>query len=272
MPGRSIGEQSQGEISFFGKRRKTSFCRIFLVSFQYEWQIEGKWEGALRKGDSLTRFQGTFEIPNLSDENTIDEVTMTFAVDKTKGEKLKEMLRKDGPAAIRKQMAEYVRLLKEEFSQGLILPTKDSTNERRKSRTTETDLSSFGSGHFDVDENSRRFGITRSENSGSVFQCSKIELFKTFCDLERVRAFTHNSVSVSTIARKEDSFPCSATTSAADSSTSCLTIGWKCSGDSNRGRASIFLTSRFNSSRNPIERNSSFSKKACRVNSTRTRW
>ncbi|CAF5174324.1 unnamed protein product, partial [Rotaria sp. Silwood1] len=94
--------------------------------FLYEWQIEGKWEGSMRKGENQTKYEGSFEIPNLSDENNIDEINITFFAEKSKGEKLKEIMKKQGESLIRQKLAEYVRLLKEEFSQGLILPTKNT--------------------------------------------------------------------------------------------------------------------------------------------------
>jgi activator of HSP90 ATPase len=114
---------------------------------------------------------------------------MTFDVEKNKGEQLLNMMREQGQSMIRIRLAEYIRLLKEEFSQGLILPTKDS-NEKIVSTTTTNCLPLLS-----LPTNTSAIMKTCDVKIHDRFHCSKKELFLTFCDLERVKAFTHNSVS-----------------------------------------------------------------------------
>lgn len=168
--------------------------------FLYEWQIEGKWEGSVRNGENKTKYEGTFDIPNLSDENTIDEVTITFSAEKSKAEKLKDLMKTQGEALIREQLAQYVRLLKEEFSQGLILPTKNSSSNLSSAATstkpttivsrTSINNSSSSSGKK---TNGSDFE-TKELNVHDFFKCSRSDLFQVFTDLNMVRAFTQNSV------------------------------------------------------------------------------
>ena len=156
------------------------------------------WEGSSRTGDNRTTYQGTFNIPNLSEENEIHEVTMTFSADKSKGDKVKEMMRKDGQAVIREQLGRYVASLKEEFSQGLILPTKSTvstaavppppTSTPKATPSTPTSIQSTKNNQPGPLE-------TQDVKIQETFSCSKVDLFRTFCDIDRVKAFTHNSVS-----------------------------------------------------------------------------
>jgi activator of HSP90 ATPase len=171
--------------------------------FLYEWHIEGKWEGSVRTGENRTKYEGGFEIPNLSDENEIHEVTITFSIEKSKGEKLKELMKQDGEPIIRQKLGEYVRLLKEEFSQGLILPTKTSANTNNtkivstssiNTNTAPTSKPSSSSSSNTQSSSSSSFQ-TRDLTIEDTFKCTRTELFQTFTDINMVRAFTQNSVS-----------------------------------------------------------------------------
>lgn len=153
-------------------------------------------------GENRTKFEGGFEIPNLSDENEIHEVNITFSVEKSKGEKLKDVMKQDGEPLIREKLGEYVRLLKEEFSQGLILPTKTSTT-TTNTKPVNSSLSSTPSSSQTT--NSAATSKSTSSNSSSfqtrdlhledTFKCTRTELFQAFTDINMVRAFTQNSLS-----------------------------------------------------------------------------
>ncbi|CAF1599842.1 unnamed protein product [Rotaria sp. Silwood1] len=164
--------------------------------FLYEWQIEGKWEGSMRKGENQTKYEGSFEIPNLSDENNIDEINITFFAEKSKGEKLKEIMKKQGESLIRQKLAEYVRLLKEEFSQGLILPTKNTiTTNNTQSISSTNNSKTVIHTQLPINQNKLSTMTMRDIKLHDTFKCTKIELFQAFCDMNKVKAFTQNSVS-----------------------------------------------------------------------------
>jgi len=147
----------------------------------------------MRTGENRTKYEGDFEIPNLSDENEIHEVTITFSVEKSKGEKLKELMKKEGEPIIRQKLAEYIRLLKEEFSQGLILPTTNTPNTQSASSINTSKTVPIT--QLPTNQNKSSVIETRQVNIQETFKCTKIELFKAFCDIDRMKAFTHNSVS-----------------------------------------------------------------------------
>jgi len=184
-------KKCEGEASANNRKAK--------LVFLYEWHIEGKWEGSIRTGENRTKFEGEFEIPNLSDENEIHEVVITFSVEKSKGEKLKEMMKKNGESLIRQKLGEYVRLLKEEFSQGLILPTKNSPNITNSktipSSPINTNTTTISKPSQSINQNDKSSFETCDLNIQDIFKCTRPELFQTFTDINMVRAFTQNSVS-----------------------------------------------------------------------------
>jgi len=111
---------------------------------------------------------------------------------------------KDGEPKIREKLGEYVRLLKEEFSQGLILPTKNSTNTNTTkaisssiNTNTPTTLKSSSNTQSSTNQNSTQSSsfVTQDLNLEDTFKCTRSELFQTFTDINMVRAFTQNSVS-----------------------------------------------------------------------------
>ncbi|CAF4240812.1 unnamed protein product [Rotaria magnacalcarata] len=174
--------------------------KIFITTnyaIGYEWHIEGKWEGWISTGENRTKYEGGFEVPNLSDENEVHELTITFSVEKTKGEKLKELMIQKGESLIREKLGEYIRSLKEEFSQGLILPTKTSSTTNNSKITTNINVTATTSkpSSNSLPSTSKTSFDTRELTLEDTFKCSRPELFQSFTDLNMVRAFTQNSVS-----------------------------------------------------------------------------
>lgn len=95
----------------------------------WDWDLELKWTGRVNGKDQAV--QGIIKVPNLSNENELDEIDVQVTVtDDSKkdhpeiAEVLKEMVRKNAPALVRSKCGDYIRMLKEEFSGGVILPTK----------------------------------------------------------------------------------------------------------------------------------------------------
>jgi activator of HSP90 ATPase len=110
-------------------------------------------------------------------------------------------MKQKGEPLIREKLGEYVRLLKEEFSQGLILPTKNSSNTNNvksvssSSINTTTTVKSSSNTQSSTNETNKSTFATCDLNIEDTFKCPRSELFQTFTDINMVRAFTHNSVS-----------------------------------------------------------------------------
>lgn len=111
----------QGEACINNRKAKLIYI--------YDWDIELKWNGRVNGNDKVVN--GIIRIPNLSDENDIDEIDVSVTVndDDRKAnpdiaDALKEMVRKQGANILRSKCSDYIRMLKTEFSGGVILPTK----------------------------------------------------------------------------------------------------------------------------------------------------
>lgn len=95
--------------------------------FFYEWDIVLKWEGKIRGDETNTKIHGKVTIPNLSEENDLDEIDITVTVDESneKSETLKQFMYKIGRVKIREQIGKYMSSLKNDYAKNLILPKKD---------------------------------------------------------------------------------------------------------------------------------------------------
>ncbi|VDK42245.1 unnamed protein product [Anisakis simplex] len=115
----------------FGEFKKldgeaTANNRKAKLIFLFEWIIELNFN--VKVAGSDVEYKGYIEIPNLSDENEADEVDVTLSLDKSGPHEaeIRQLFNKDVTEFVRKQLAVYIRELKEEFSQGIILPTDRS--------------------------------------------------------------------------------------------------------------------------------------------------
>jgi len=104
------------------------------------------------------------------------------------------MMKKQGEPLIREKLAEYIRLLKEEFSQGLILPTKNTINTTniQSIDTSKPVINTL----LSTNQNKAKITELRDIKIQDTFKCTKVELFQAFCDMNKVKAFTQNSVSL----------------------------------------------------------------------------
>uniref|UniRef100_A0AC35TTP8 Aha1_N domain-containing protein n=1 Tax=Rhabditophanes sp. KR3021 TaxID=114890 RepID=A0AC35TTP8_9BILA len=109
-----------GIKSSIGEARANN--RKAKLIFLYEWVIKVNFIATVTGFDA--EYKGEIEIPNLSDENTADEIDCTSTVE-TKGpheSDIKSLINKEGTALVQKQCAIYINRLKTEFSKGLIFP------------------------------------------------------------------------------------------------------------------------------------------------------
>lgn len=95
-----------------------------LILF-YEWNIVLKWTGL--SSTSTEPCEGKVTIPNLSEENDLDDIDITITVNSSNSdsERLKEFMYINARGKIRDLLGVYIKDLKEEFAKGLILPRKD---------------------------------------------------------------------------------------------------------------------------------------------------
>ena len=95
-----------------------------LIYF-YEWDITLHFKGTIT-GSELEH-TGSINIPNLSDENSSEDIDVIVSVkgDSKNAEKLKELVRKNGIRMCREACRIYIKEIKNEYSTGMVLPTKE---------------------------------------------------------------------------------------------------------------------------------------------------
>lgn len=167
--------------------------------FFYEWNVVMKWEGCLP--DQVKASTGEITIPNLSEENDLDDIEITITIDdlnSDEGTKLKQFMYNVGRSHIRKQLGVYLKELREEFSKGIILPKKDDLN---KNSTVKPDsVSNITSGFNkkitmdpivskDLKPLGYKLAVTDIVNK-ETFQCQAKDLYEVLTNEAMVSAFT----------------------------------------------------------------------------------
>ncbi|XP_046620108.1 activator of 90 kDa heat shock protein ATPase homolog 1 [Neodiprion virginianus] len=162
--------------------------------FFYEWNLVLKW---VLEDSGEETIAGKINIPNLSEENDVSEVDIEITLkDSTdKGEAVKHFLHTKGKDTIREKLHQYVSSLKEEFSKGMILPKKESMNEKISNMTSGFDAKM----HMNtvVESNSQKLGCkitTTTVKQQQKFQCRAEEFYNMFTSTEMVQAFTKGPV------------------------------------------------------------------------------
>jgi len=170
--------------------------------FFYEWEIKADWKGHVKSGEKS--FKGTIEIPNLSEEHSPEDVDINVALneDQSDGFKVKEFLRTKGMKVIRDKLAVYIKDLKEEFSQGMILPKKDGSTSTSSVSTAsaenglkgkEKELMNQSVVSAGNKEYMSELGVKincKKLDDEEQFKCSISDLYRALTDVQMMRAYT----------------------------------------------------------------------------------
>ena len=159
--------------------------------FFYEWSIK---LNRTRTSKSGVQYKGHVEIPNLSDENTVDE--LEISVSPAKGEpdtNLVAIMKEEGVKLLREAMGIYISTLKTEFTQGMSLPTMNGEAVdpvgQPALKTEESKAKAVPS-----KTQARPVGVkipTCKNTLRETFLTSPEELHRVFTTQELVWAFTH---------------------------------------------------------------------------------
>lgn len=168
--------------------------------FFYEWDIKLKWKGTLK--DCETELEGTVSLPNLSDENGVEDVNIEISVNKATPESniLREVVKSKGVPAIRQKISDYIQALKDEFSQGMILPAKDQSGSpvnakevKKKLPANPSPLKKQDNGVGANQLQNLNLGVkidTCKLEMSEEFKCEAPLLYMVFTEVERLQAFT----------------------------------------------------------------------------------
>ncbi|XP_041468585.1 activator of 90 kDa heat shock protein ATPase homolog 1-like [Lytechinus variegatus] len=185
-------KEMNGEASASNRKAK--------LIFFYEWDVKLKWKGTLK--DCTTELEGTISMPNLSDENGVDDVNIDISTNTATPESntLREVMKSKGIPVLRQKIGDYTKALKKEFSQGMILPSKaqDSspvnTIDAKKSSLPEpipvkktdndTSASQMKGLNLGVKIDTRKLELSEE------FKCESAMLYLAFTEVDRLQAFT----------------------------------------------------------------------------------
>lgn len=159
----------------------------------YEWTIKCCIEGSTPED---IKDKGTLHITNFCDENSIDDIDIKCSLDKNTSD-LTNMIVKESSPAIRTALQEYIALLRDEYSQGLILPSRTTdTSEPTKvpSRTSSLTKSSPSNNTASIQTAVRI--STKKAKITDTFKCSIDDLYNVFVTEELVTAFTRSQATV----------------------------------------------------------------------------
>ncbi|XP_010880770.1 activator of 90 kDa heat shock protein ATPase homolog 1a [Esox lucius] len=179
-----------GEASINNRKGK-------LIYF-YEWNVTATWTGTSKAG---IKYKGNISVPNLSDENDMDDLDISVSLCKDEpNTPLTELMKKEGVKKVRSALGSYVDHLKSEFTQGMILPTVNGVVSNPQPSQTQTkvklDKTQIGPS---VSAPSPKTGVkvpTCKFSLKETFLTSPDELYNTFINKDMVQAFTHSAAVV----------------------------------------------------------------------------
>ncbi|XP_061551645.1 activator of 90 kDa heat shock protein ATPase homolog 1-like isoform X2 [Phycodurus eques] len=168
----------EGEASINNRKGK--------LIFFYEWNLKATWTGMSKAG---IKYQGSVEIPNLSDENDMDDLDISVSLNKDEPETpLVHLMKSKGAENIREALGNYVGFLKSEFTQGMILPTVNGVvqlqSSQSKAKTDKTRISSSSSSSSAAAVNTGVKIPTCKFTMTEMFLTSPADLYKVFVNQE----------------------------------------------------------------------------------------
>lgn len=148
------------------------------------------------KNNHEKRHKGKATIPNLSEENEIDDVEITITIDESneESEVIKQFMYNDGRKKIRQLLGIYIKELKEEYSKNLILPNKNSEKMQPQS-----DIQHKGNSIFTYGTSSSSSKVesslgckldVRTLNIEEEFQCTANDLYNALTKNDMLASFT----------------------------------------------------------------------------------
>lgn len=170
--------------------------------FFYEWVLKCEWKGKVNGSDEEVK--GALEIPNLSEENSAQEVDVEVSVesDDFNAEILKGMMRNKGTELVRQQLNKYMTALRDEFAKDMIKPSKLMSG-GINSFQTESQVKEANKKKEEISSKSSKSafnGVTNKPNNDILeftslklteeFKCTAEEFYRSLTEVELLQAFT----------------------------------------------------------------------------------
>ena len=167
--------------------------------FFYEWVVKCEWKGNVNGSDE--EIKGSIEIPNLSEENSAEEVDVEVSLtsDDFNSEILKGMMRNKGTELIREQLKKYILGLRDDFAKDMIKPSKlmsgginsfqtESQLNQKKEKSCEKKPVFNGVTTKPSDDKLEFTSLKMTEE----FKCTAEEFYRSLTEVELLQAFTRS--------------------------------------------------------------------------------
>nr|CAB3220661.1 activator of 90 kDa heat shock protein ATPase homolog 1-like [Phallusia mammillata] len=178
----------EGEASVSNRKKK-----IICI---YDFQLKAKWKGSLQ--NSKITYTGMLEVPNLSEENSGDEVdvTVSFGKDDQKCDELKDLMRKKGIPILQEKFDEFAKSLRNECASTIQLPTnEENQNNKAKSVCNDNKINSAApSTNKQINATAGVKINTKKLIMSESFMTSVDELYKTLTLKDRIQAWSRSPV------------------------------------------------------------------------------
>ncbi|TRY57896.1 hypothetical protein DNTS_014412 [Danionella cerebrum] len=157
--------KAEGEASINNRKGK--------LIFFYEWNLKAAWTGTSSSG---IKYKGNIDVPNLSDENDVDDFDISVSLCKDEPDTtLLSLMKKEGASKIRKALANYVE----------VHPGHDPAHSQWHEQTEDS------SG-----DNRNQQNSGEKKTDADTFMTSPEELYRVFLNQEMVQAFTRSGAMV----------------------------------------------------------------------------
>ncbi|KAL8583541.1 hypothetical protein ACOMHN_054857 [Nucella lapillus] len=173
------------------------------LGFFFDWELEGNWQGKLSDGQK--KVTGKFIIPNLGEhQSDINDIDVEISIEKTTDEAraVKEIMRIKGASTIRQQLDQYMTSLKQEYSQGVILPSKNvdanaKAQNSNKENVVKQEMNKIvESAATSSKQSSNEVGVripTTTVTMKDTFRCAAGVVYRAITDQEMMRIYTGDS-------------------------------------------------------------------------------
>ena len=186
-------ESCEGEASVSNRKKK-------IICF-YEFVIKATWKGSLKNFDGII-YKGQLEIPNLSEENDVDDIDVSvfFKKEQQKCEKLKELMRTKGADAIREKLQLYMDSLKNDCASSIQVPANGEIKTPKDSQKATPDPTKIAFNKLSVENSAQKNGtvgariLTKKLIQKESFMTTVEELYKTLTQKERIQAWSRSPV------------------------------------------------------------------------------
>eukprot|EP01135_Chromosphaera_perkinsii_P008552 Nk52_evm18s1400 gene=Nk52_evmTU18s1400 len=179
----------------------TASNRKAKVIFFWEISLKAHWKGETPEGEKVN---GEAKIPNLSEENDYTDIEweVNTKTNNQFGAALKEVMRKKGLHLCQDRIKTWMKELKQEQSQGMVLPTDkkgDSPAATAKSAANKTTSNSntINNSNSTARPAQPKTGVKCKDYKGEIhFRCSTGMMFDILTDSGRVQAFTQSPAKI----------------------------------------------------------------------------